>query len=60
MATTTPPRPPDAARTPERHDRLRAAAPVLAAAAVLLGALLGGTLLAGELFQVGVLLITGR
>jgi len=40
------------------HDRLRAAAPVLAATAVLLAVLLGGALLAGSLVDLGLTLMT--
>ncbi|WP_407341282.1 hypothetical protein [Pengzhenrongella phosphoraccumulans] len=40
------------------HDRLRAAAPVLAASAVLLAVLLGGALLAGSLVDLGMTLMT--
>ncbi len=42
------------------HDRLRAAAPVLAATAVLLAALIGGALLASNLVDLGLLFMTNR
>ncbi|MGV8966765.1 MAG: hypothetical protein ACOH2F_10845 [Cellulomonas sp.] len=43
-----------------RHDRLRAAAPVLAATAVLLAVLIGGALLASNLMDLGLLFMTNR
>lgn len=42
----------------DHHDRLRAAAPVLAATAVLLAVLIGGAVLASNLVDVGLLLMT--
>lgn len=59
MATITSSLPPEP-HAPEHHDRLRAAAPVLAATALLLAVLLGGALLAGNLFELGVLFMTTR
>ena len=44
----------------DRNDRLRAAAPVLAATAVLLAVLIGGALLASNLVDVGLLFMTNR
>ena len=46
--------------THDRHDRLRAAAPVLAATALLLAVLIGGALLASNLVDVGLLFMTNR
>lgn len=57
MATITSPGMPEQ-HVHAHHDRLRAAAPVLAAGAVLLAVLLGGALLARSLVDVGLLFVT--